>query len=214
MKSLKHYHILPLISIFLFLGCGPVKMSSTWTKDGYNERSYGKLAVVGMSKDLKSRNIFEGDVVALLKENGINAVEGISMFPPGSGENLKAKDYIRIIKENNLDGVITMALIDSKESERYQPGETLYVPSYYRVGRYIARGYNVYNTPGYYTPTKTYLIEAVLYNVKGELSEGKETMVWTGQSSLMNPSSIESASKSFTKQLVNQLIADNIVSAQ
>ncbi|NAS11486.1 hypothetical protein [Poritiphilus flavus] len=214
MNTLKHYLFLSLISVFFLLGCGPAKMSSTWTKDGYKDRAYGKVAVVGMSKDLESRNLFEGGAVALLKENGINAVEGISMFPPGSGKNLKAKDYIRIIKENELDGVITMALIDSKESERYQPGETVYVPSYYRVGRYIARGYNVYSTPGYYQPTKTYLIEAVLYDVKGELSEGKETMVWTGQSSLMNPSSLESASKSFTKRLVNQLIADNIVSAK
>lgn len=110
-----------------------------------------------------------------------------------------------------MDGVITMALVDSKETDRYKPGETLYVPSYYRVGKYIVRGYETYSSPGYYSTEKSYLIEAILYNVKGELSEGKETMVWTGQSSLLEPSSLENASKSFTKRMVNQLIIDRII---
>ena len=66
-----------------------------------------------------------------------------------------------------------MALINSKETDRYKPGETLYVPSYYRVGEYIVRGYQSFNTPGYYTTEKSYLIEAILYNVKGDLHKGK-----------------------------------------
>ncbi|RKN81367.1 hypothetical protein D7Z94_10570 [Ulvibacterium marinum] len=201
--------------LFLFSlqqACGPAKMGSTWTKEGYEDRGYSKIAVIGIGKDLAARNTFEKDAVTLLKEQGIHAVAGILMFPPGGTEEIRtAGDYIKIIKENNLDGVITMALVDSKETDRYKPGETLYVPSYYRVGKYIARGYQTFNTPGYYTTEKSYLIEAILYNVKGELSEGKETMVWTGQSSLLEPSSLENASKSFTKRMVNQLIIDRII---
>ncbi|WP_394971000.1 hypothetical protein [uncultured Croceitalea sp.] len=201
-----------MVFTVLLMGCGAGKMQSTWTKDNYSDRMYSKVAVVGIGKDLKARNTFEEDAVRLLKEHGINAVEGITMFPPGGKVEIRtAKDYIKIIKENNLDGVLTMALVDSKENERYQPGETLYIPSYYRVGRYIYRGYQTYSAPDYYTNEKSYLIEAVLYNVKGELFEGKETMVWTGQSSLLDPSSLESASETFTKRMVNQIAKDGIV---
>ena len=196
----------------LLMGCGAGKMQSTWTKEGYSERGYSKIAVVGIGKDLKARNTFEQDAVKLLRENGINAVEGITLFPPGGTKEIrKAADYIRIIKENKLDGVLTMALVDSDEIERYQPGETVNIPSYYRVGRYIYRGYQTYSAPGYYTKEKSYLIEAVLYNVKGELFEGKETMAWTGQSSLLDPSSLESASETFTKRMVNQIVSDGII---
>ncbi|WP_350288995.1 hypothetical protein [uncultured Croceitalea sp.] len=196
----------------LVVGCGTAKMSSAWTKDNYVDRTYLKLAVVGVGKDLTARTTFEKDAVALLKEQGINAVEGIEIFPPGGTEEIRTvEDYIKIIKENSLDGVITMALINSKETDRYKPGETLYVPSYYRVGEYIVRGYQSFNTPGYYTTEKSYLIEAILYNVKGDLHKGKETMVWTGQSSLLEPSSLKNASESFTKRMVNQLITDGIV---
>ena len=207
--------LLGLSLLFVFSlqqACGTAKMGSTWTKENYKDRTYAKIAVIGIGKDLTARNTFEKDAVALLKEQGINAVEGILMFPPGGTEEIRtAEDYIKIIKENNLDGVITMALINSKETDRYKPGETLYVPSYYRVGEYIVRGYQTFNTPGYYTTEKSYLIEAVLYNVKGDLHKGKETMVWTGQSSLLEPASLQNASESFTKRMVNQLITDGII---
>lgn len=197
----------------LVAGCGTAKMSSTWTKDNYEDRTYSKLAVVGIGKDLTARTTFEKDAVDLLKEQGINAIEGIEMFSPGGTEEIRtAEDYIKIIEENKLDGVITIALVDAKETDRYKPGETQYVPSYYRVGEYIVRGYRTFDTPGYYITEKSYLIEAILYNVKGDLFKGKETMVWTGQSSLLEPSSLNNASESFTKRMVNQLIADNIIS--
>ena len=216
MKKLK-YWFYKIFFVLLFIctlqACGITKMNSTWTKEGYDDRVYSKIAVIGIGKDLEARNIFEKDAVSLLKEQGINAIEGIGIFPPGGAEEIRtAEDYIRIIKDNNLGGVITMALIDADETERYKPGETLYVPSYYRVGQYIVRGYQTFNTPGYYTTEKSYLIEAILYNLKGNLHEGKETMVWTGQSSLLEPSSLENASESFTKRMVNQLVTDGIVS--
>ncbi|WP_411029322.1 hypothetical protein [Spongiimicrobium sp. 3-5] len=204
-----------LCFLFILIGCAPAKMSSTWTKKDYTKRDYSKIAVVGIGKNLAARNTFEKDAVSLLRDQGINAVAGIVLFPPGGTTEIRtAADYIKIIKDNNLDGVITMALVDSDERDRYQPGETRYIPSYYRVGKYLVRRYAAYETPGYYSKTKSYLIEAVLYNLKGELFEGKETMVWTGQSSLVDPSSMESASKGFTKRMVNQLIADGILKAQ
>ena len=201
-----------VVFAIILMGCGAGKMQSTWTKEDYSDRGYSKIAVVGIGKDLTARNTFEKDAVAYLKQQGINAVEGVPLFPPSGKEEIRtAADYIKIITNNNLDGVITMALVDTNESERYEPGETLYIPSYYRVGKYIVRRYSAYDTPGYYKNSKSYLIEAVLYNVKGELFEGKETMVWTGQSSLLDPSSLGSASETFTKRMVNQIIADGIV---
>lgn len=43
------------------------------------------------------------------------------------------------------------------------------------------------------------------------LYEGKETIVWKGQSSLVDPSSIESAAKSFTKKMVNHMVQSEVV---
>lgn len=60
-------------------------------------------------------------------------------------------------------------------------------------------------------PSKSYLIEAVLYDLKGDLSDGKEKLVWTGQSSLVDPGSIESAANSFTRTMVEHMVKEGIV---
>ena len=202
------------IYLFLLVACSP-KLSSDWTKDGYQGHSFKKIAVVGISDNLKARISFEDRAVDLFKKKGVNAVAGINVFPPNmSEEDQKPKNLIKIIERHQLDGVITMSLVDSEESERYRPGESYTYPSgYYRFGRYYVRTYNTVRTPGYYESTKSYLIEAIFYDVSGELYEGKETMVWKGQSSLVDPSSIESAAKSFTKKLVSHTLEYDIISA-
>lgn len=202
-----------LICSTLFFWCCSPQLSSSFTKEGYTDNTYKKIAVVGISDNLNSRLSFERTAVALLKENGINAVLGINVFPPNmSKEAQNPKNFIKIIKENNLDGVITMSLINTEDSHRYTPGNTVTIPvGYYRVGKHIFRRYATVREPGYYEPTKSYVIEAVLYNLKGELTENKNTWVWTGETSLVNPSSLQSAASSFSKRLVGQIIKDKII---
>ena len=81
-----------LFTMSLQQACGPTKMGSTWTKETYQDRDYSKIAVIGIGKDLTARNTFEKDAVALLKEQGINAVEGILMFPPGGTEEIRTAE--------------------------------------------------------------------------------------------------------------------------
>ena len=213
MKSFKKYSGYLFIAVLLStLSCSP-KLSSSFTKEGYTDKNYSKIAVVAISDNLSSRLAFEKTAVDLLLENGINAVQGITMFSQNMSDAEKQpSNLIKIIKENNLEGVITMGLVDTKDGHRYEPGDTYTVPAgYYRVGKHLYRRYITLNEPGYYVPSKSYVIEAVLYNLKGELTEGKDTWVWTGESSIVDPSSLQSAAKSFTQKMNNQIIKDGII---
>ncbi|KAA1244611.1 hypothetical protein [Aquimarina sp. RZ0] len=204
-----------LYAAFVFLivtSCAP-KLSSTWKSKDYKGRTYTKIAVVGIGEDLAARKAFENNAVQLLKDNGIHAITGITIFPPKmspkKGEDAK---FIKILKDNDIDGVITMSLINTKESQRYTPGETYAVPlGYRRFGRYYYRTYSYISTPGYYQDEKSYLIEAVLYDVAGELQEGQNTLVWSGQSALINPSSSQNAAVTFTSEMVASLLNDMVI---
>nr|WP_321232227.1 hypothetical protein [uncultured Psychroserpens sp.] len=213
MKTLSLKNIFLFLSIsFLIFSCAP-RLSSSFVKDGYKDKTYSKIAVVGISKDLTSRLAFERTAVNLFKDNGINAVQGIDMFPQNMSEkDQQPANLIKIIKENNLDGIITMSLISTNDGHRYQKGESYSIPAgYFRVGKHIYRRYVTVNEPGYYVPTKSYVIEAVLYNLKGELVEGQETWVWTGESALIDPSSLQSAALTFSREMVGQIIKDEII---
>ncbi len=215
MKICKLFLLILTFVLLSLSACGPAKMNATWSNPNYEDKSYSKIAVVGIGKDIDARTSFENTAVQLLKEKGINAVEGITVFPPtGLEEAYTAEDYIRIITQFNLDGIITMALVDTAESKQYTQGEIYTIPRYYRVGKYLVRSNLAVRGAGYYTTSKSYLIEAILYNLKGELKEGKETIVWTGQSTLINPSSLSTAAKSFTKRLVNELINERVINTE
>ena len=128
---------LALLLLFLAVGCSP-QLSADWTKENYTGKSFKKIAVVGISKDLAARNNFEKEAVALYQKAGINAVAGIDFFPPNMSEAERQPANLRkIVKANNLDAVITMSLIDAQETTRYEPGDTYVVAGAYRgFGRY------------------------------------------------------------------------------
>lgn len=200
------------VCLTIVISCSP-KLGANWTQDGYAGRSYSKIAVVGISNNLKARTEFEKTAVDFFKKKGINAIEGVEVFRIGMTKAEETEENLKkLITDNKLDGVITMSLVDSEESKRYKPGETYNVAAgYYRVGKYLVRRYATVRTPGYYVPSKSYLIEAVLYDLQGDLSVEKKRLVWRGQSSLIDPSSIESAARSFTKTMVNHVVTDGIV---
>ncbi len=191
--------------------CSP-KLGSTWMAPNYTDRSFQKIAVVAITENLEARQDFEQTAVKLLAKQGINAVGSMNIFPPNmSPKDDTPENIIKILKDNQLDGVITIGMLDESESERYEHGESLGYVTYYRVGDHIIANYNRIETPGYYVATKNYLIEAVFHNVKGELTPGQETIVWRGQSTLRDPNSIGGAAKSFTTQMVNAMIEGQVV---
>ncbi len=203
-----------LIALGVAFGCSP-RLSVDWTKENFSGVSFGKIVIVGISENLEARKKFESKTVELLKKKGMGAFEGITIFPPNmTEEELKPENLIKIIQENNVDAVITMSLVDTKESVRYEAGENVVVPSgYYRYGNFAFQRYQTIHTPGYFVDSKSYLIEAVLHDLRGELFVGKETLVWTGQSSLVDPTSVESAANSFTKKLVEHVVSNGIIKA-
>lgn len=204
-----------LILIPLIFGCSP-KMSIDWTKEGYTDRVFSKVVVIGISDNMTSRAIFEKTAVSKFADLGIDAVEGLQYFPMEMSEQESSdENIIKIIKKNNIDAIITMSMIDETEGQRYEPGESItYADGYYRVGKHIYTRYRTVSTPGYYVDTKSFLIEAMLFDLKGELNPGDDKVVWTGQSTLTDPSSLKSAALSFTNRMVKHLVEGEIVKAK
>lgn len=211
----KTNRVILIISLIIFSACSS-QLAVDWTDKSYSDRTYSKIAVIGIGKDLQTKVLFEEVTVERFQKEGINAVVGVDIFKPNMPENEKNNaNYLKIVKENNLDGIITVSLVDVQESSRYEQGENYTIPAgYSRFGRYWVQRYATVRSPGYYVDTKEYLIEANLYNLKGELTEDSQTLVWTGQSSLVDPSSPESGSKSFSKKMVNHLVKNGIVKAK
>lgn len=184
-------------------------MKYTWTKENFTGKSFEKVLVLTITKNLKSRTLFENTVVEDLAENGITATNGLKVFTPveDMGELTESEIEARI-KKGGYDAVLVTSLIDITTRD-VQVNNYNYYP--YMYGGYYGYGYGSFIYSNYnfmynesYREEKTYVLETRLYDVNE--NNQKEAIVWSGQSELVDPSGSESASNSYSKTLVKTLM--------
>ena len=205
--------LLMLVASALLWSCSTT-MKYTWTKESFEGKSFDKVLVLTLSKNLKSRTLFENTVAELLVEEGITATNGLSVITPV--ENVKELTEAEIekrIKDGGFDAVLVTTLIDINTRD-VQVMNNNYYPYMYG-GRY-GYGYNSYIYSSYnymyndqYREEKTYVLETRLYDVNE--ANQKEAVVWSGQSELVDPSGSESASKSYSNKLVKTLMESGTI---
>lgn len=203
--------IIGLIAISFLWSCA-TSMKYTWTKENFEGKHFNKILVLTITKNLQSRTQFENTVVKYLSEEGINATNSLSVFSPVEDSKSLTKEAIaERIKKGNYDGVLVTSLIDVNTQDVRVDNSAAYNPMPYAYGYrgYIYSGYGNMYAPDYYRQQKTYVLESRLYDVN--IENPKEAIVWSGQSSLTDPYSSDSASKTYADKLVNTLIKSGTI---
>ncbi len=205
--------ILSLLAMTLLWSCSTT-MKYTWTKENFEGKSFDKVLVLTLSKNLKSRTLFENTVAELLTQEGITATNGLKVITPVEDvKKLTEEEIGKRIKDGEYDAVLITTLIDVNTRD-VQVMNNNYYPYMYG-GRY-GYGYNsfIYSSYNYmwndqYREEKTYVLETRLYDVNE--TNQKEAVVWSGQSELVDPSGSESASNTYSKKLVKTLMESGTI---
>ena len=183
----------------VFLWSCSTTMKYTWTKENFQGKKFEKILVLTISKNLKSRTLFENTVVELLANEGITSTNALNVFTPVEDmSKLTEEEIENRIKNGGYDGVLVTSLIDINTRDVRVNNTTPYYP--YMYGGYYGYGYRsfIYSNYNYmysidtYREEKTYVLETRLYDVNEP--NNKEAIVWSGQSELVDPSGAESAS--------------------
>lgn len=200
----------------LVLGACSATMKYTWTKDGFQGKSFDKILVVGASRDLVARASFENTVVQLLSEQGITAENSINTLPQFENiQEISEEEVVKAVQDGNFDGLIVASLVDVKSQEVLESyGSSAYPYGMYgRYGygysRYIYGSYAYTYREDYYREQKTYILEARLFDA--EATSREKAILWTGQSKLTDPSSFETGAKAFAKTTVRTLLKNGLV---
>ncbi|WP_321369597.1 hypothetical protein [uncultured Draconibacterium sp.] len=205
-------NIRTLIAVFVILvvtACSST-MQYTWQNDNYQGRTYEKILVVVEANSQSSRINAENVMVDRLQSEGINATNSLPVFKPGERiEELSEDEIENRILSGGYDGVLISLLVDANSREVREGGGTYMQPVTYRYGRRIRTGYVHLQEPEYYRKETTFVLETQLYDTKDKAT--KQNVVWSGQSELTDPSSLDSAVKSYSKKLVKTLIESGIV---
>jgi len=234
MKSIsKQYSVVTaLFSIVLlaFTSCAPqVELTSSWTNKQAEVKASPKIMVMVLGSNLSNRQWVEKDIVAELAKLGHTAVGSLDVFRPDV-QKMDSATMVDMLRSNKIDMLLTNAVVNITEQEKYVPGTTEQVPvgtyatpynPYYSQNYYYQNGYNNYygyynsysyqtiyetrTTPGYTYVDVEVIIESKLYDVN------KPELMWFGQSKSYSKDPSSELFSSFAKLVVNDLNKNNLL---
>lgn len=203
-----------MLAVLSASSCTPSqKVTNSWIN---NEalptvsRPFHSILILTITENVNAKNLIEEEMAKIIKGRGQKALKSSDVFIPKMDDNSQAsRELIKMaIRKTGCDAVFTMALLDVKKVETYQPGRAYYPMGYGYYGSfadYYGHYYPVMYDPGYYVTDKTYYIESNFYDVAtGQL-------LYSVQSSACNPSNLDSMFKEYSRMLLNQMKTDKLI---
>lgn len=212
---MKRIQLVTVIALALFFAaCSSSKeYTGVWVnKEKIQGKTFHNIFILAMTADIQARNQVESDLANAAKARGLQAVKSIDVMAPSLNDpKMPAKeDIANKLKASGCDAIFIVSLLKKEEAARYTPGTQAYsiMPTYTWSGNYFGYYSNWYptvSTPGYYTAEKSYFIESNLYDATSE------EIMWSVQSQVFNPSSLQKFSRSYMTALVKQLESEKLL---
>jgi hypothetical protein len=193
------------IFIVLAFGCSSQKEpTGVWVNgDKVKEKSFTKVFIVAVTPDIEVRTKLENALATAIAAKGYQVVKSVDSIPFSlSDPKIPTKEQvIEKVRSSGSDAVFLTALVKKDASVGYTPGQTAYAPMPYMnyYGGYYSYLTPTVSTSGYYSYEKNYVVQTNLYDA------ASEEIMWSAQSAVLNPSSIEEFSKKYMSTLVGQL---------
>jgi hypothetical protein len=179
---MKNYFFLFIVSLALS-SCG----SNTYIVNSWRDpaitvakENFKKVLVVVLVKDEATRRTSENRIAAS------NPIFKTSYpFLNETTAHLTKEEKLKILQNENFDGVVTLRLVSTEKETHYVPGtytglyyggfDGLYAGMYgYGFGNWYGMYSPNFYDPGYYQETLSYLVETNVFSLK------ENKLIWTG----------------------------------
>lgn len=200
---MKFQKLLLLIAVII-AGCSSSnKITNSWKNPEATLESarFQTIAVFAMVKNPEMRRDVE-EAIANQMPNTI-AVPSYKMI---SNEELADLNAVKQkLNERGMEGALVLSVkkVDEKTSY-YSSG--MYPSAYYSFGGYYNYAWNYMYDPYMYSTTNFYVdLEILIYSIKND------KLVWYGESTSVNPESIQQTISELAVSVRNQLIEDGLL---
>ncbi|MBB4802907.1 hypothetical protein HNP37_002982 [Flavobacterium nitrogenifigens] len=184
---MKKYFIL-LMASFAFLGCGSnTSIVNSWRDPDVtiSQEQFKKVLVVVLVKDEASRRIAENRIAAG------NPVFKTSYQYLDASSQLTKEQKLKVLQDENFDGVVSMRLVSKEKETTYVPGtytgmyyggfDGMYTGMYgYGFGNWYGMYAPNFYDPGYYQESTLYMVETNVFSLK------QNKLIWTGTTESQN----------------------------
>jgi hypothetical protein len=175
----------------------PAKIVNTYKEPGVviHPDDLELILISVLARNESQRQLAEDKVA----KNHPKFIQSYNYFPLGAGkmEITKAK---RVVKEEGFDGALILRLVDEDNKVIYA-SEKLDV-NYWDTHEGF---WSSYYEPGYYNTETSYYIEVQLYRLTDE------KMIWSGLSSIVDPSRVDFAVESVLEATIKEMRAEGFL---
>jgi len=219
---MRKFILIFLVSSLLF-SCKNTELTVSWTQENLQPKKYENLGIAVLTPLDANRLIIEEALASKFNDSGINSTITFYTFPlAGKKDLIKSlnfepgelrKKIVEKIKDNNIDALLIVALLDAQKEEHYVKKQIAITPYYdptfpvYNHTYYDYYSYMYYTTceTGYYETTTTYFIETNLYDIESE------KLLWTAQTKTSGMESIEKEALYFAQIIVKDIVEKEVV---
>ena len=216
------------IVLFIIISCSsPIRLTSSWTNKQAKVKSAPLIMVMVLGKaNSTTRQDVENNIVARLKKGGFKAIPASDLIQPGVLKHDSA-ELVNILRTNNVDMLLTNAVISVTENERFIPGAfqgtDIIVPAggyttpYSPYNGYYVGYNNYYNYYGSYQtieapPTMGTTVTDVQIIIESNLYEvATPALIWYGQSRSFTKQPTTSLINTFSKIVVSDIRKNNLL---
>lgn len=199
--------------VVVLLACGPsTEITGSWKSEKKPEKIITSVMVAALTSNINARQTLENDLAKRLRESGVNVVKSMDVLPPTYTETgaVDKEELLKKIKDNHVDAILTVALVDEQTENRYVPGTYGYAPlssfGYYGYfSGYFNTWYPVMISPGYYVMDRIYFLETNLYDAE------TEELIWSAQSETYNPANLDRFSEGYSKVVIERMKEDGAI---
>jgi hypothetical protein len=214
--------VLIVILSFAIISCKPgfsIRTTALFVnKEKLPPEPIKSIFIIAFTDNLEVRANLEKDLAAAAQKRGLKAYKSLDIIGPVEIKSIApVKDvFIKKLQDLNCEAVLTTALVHATSETKYTPASDMtYSPypygsyagyggftpygTYGGFGGYYGYAVNTMTTPGYYTTTSKYFVEAKVFDLKTD-----ETLL-SMQTKVENPETIEKASKAYTDLFVDEI---------
>jgi hypothetical protein len=211
---MKRVHLLFLIAITAsFAACAPSqKYTGVWVnKDKIKGKTYSNIFVIAMTSDAQAQAQIEADLAKTITSRGLKVVKSMDVMPKSlSDPKMPSKEELTgKIKESGCDAVLIASLLKKVDNISYIPSheghEVVQGGSYYGFYSYY---YNTVSVPGYMTQDKVFVVQSNFFDV------ATEEKMWSVESDIYQPGSLQKLSDIYVYKLVHQLEDQKVIKKQ
>lgn len=205
---------LSLISLFILSCASNTAIVNSWNdpKTSIEQEKFKKILVVTLVKDEATRRTTENRI-ASSSPIFITSYQYLNE----NNKDLTKEQKLKILKDENFDGVLTMRLVSKDKETTYVPGTntSLYYGGFggmysgiygYGFGNWYGMYSPNFYTPGYYQENTYYMVETNIFSLT------KNKLIWTGTTKSSSISDLGLTVDEILKTIYKQMTKDGSIS--